>query len=139
MAELVRRAVPPGTEFFRLEDAGVKIPALKIAVVEAAEVSQAGDLCLASGAACPEIEAEEWVAVTTLSDASGNPKIVRKCRSKVFRPRCINKIITEKGVIEVTAKGLVLTEIRPGIATDDVKKETGASLHIADDIKLMEL
>jgi len=33
----------------------------------------------------------------------------------------------------------VLTEIRPGIATDEVKKETAASLHVADDLKLMEL
>jgi acyl CoA:acetate/3-ketoacid CoA transferase beta subunit len=139
MAELVRRAVSPGTEVFRLDDTSAKIPALKIAVVEAAEVSQAGDLCLAPGAQYPDIQAEEWVAMATQTDADGNPRIVRKCRSKVFRPRCVKTIITEKGVIEVTAKGLVLKEIRPGIATDDIKKETGASLHIADDIKLMEL
>ncbi len=139
MPELARRAVSPGTEVFRLDDMSAKIPGLKIAVVEAAEVSQTGDLCLNPGARCAEIQAEEWVAVTTQTDPNGNPKIVRKCHSQVFRPRCVNKIITEKGVIEVTDKGLVLTEIRPGIATDDVKKETGASLHIADDLKLMEL
>ncbi len=137
--ELVRQAVSPGTEVFRLDDVSTRMPVLKVAVVEAAEVSQAGDLCLALDALYPGIEAEEWVAVTMLSDPSGNPKIVRECHSHVFRPRCVTKIITEKGVIEVTDKGLVLKEVLPGVATDDVKKETGASLHIADDLKLMEL
>lgn len=135
--ELVQRAVAPGTQIFHL-DKGAGIPALRVAVVEAAEVSQAGDLCLAPDERYGEIQADEWVAVTMHTDPSGNPKIVRKCRSQVFRPRCIKRIITEKAVIEVTAKGLVLTEVRPGVATDDVKKETGASLHIADDLKLME-
>lgn len=137
--ELVQGAVPPETQVYHLDDKSARIPALKIAVVEAAEVSQTGDLCLAQDAGYGEIQAEEWVAVTMHTDPSGNPKIVRKCRNKVYRPHCVKKIITEKGVIEVTAKGLVLTEVRPGIATDDVKKATGASLHIADDLKLMEL
>ncbi|RPJ58515.1 MAG: hypothetical protein EHM23_17355 [Acidobacteria bacterium] len=137
--ELVRQAVPPGTQVFRIDDRSARIPGLKMAVVEAAEVSQAGDLCVKPDARYAEIQAEEWVAVTMLSDPSGNPKIVRKCHSHVSRPRCVTKIITEKGVIEVTDKGLVLIEVRPGVATDDVKKETGASLHIADDLKLMEL
>jgi len=137
--ELVQRAVPPETQVFRLDDIGGKVPCLKIALVEAAEVSQAGDLCLALGAGYSEVQAEEWVVVTTHTDSSGNPKIVRKCRSQVSRPHCVTKIITEKAVIEVTNKGLVLKEVRAGVATDDVKKETGASLHIADDLKLMEL
>jgi len=137
--ELVQRAVLPGTQVFRLDDMSPRASILKIALVEAAEVSQTGDLCLAPGAGYGEIQAEEWVAVATHTDSSGNPRIVRKCRSQVFRPRCVKRIITEKGVIEVTDKGLVLTEVRAGVATDDVKKATGASLHIADDLKLMEL
>lgn len=138
--ELVRQAVAQGTEVFRLDDPGIaKIPALKVAVVEASEVSQAGDLCVPPGSRYRDIQAEEWVAVTTLTDTSGNPRIVRKCHSKVFRPHCVKRIITEKGVIDVTDRGLVLREVRPGVATDDVKKATAASLHIADDLKLMEL
>ncbi len=137
--ELVEQAVTPGTQVFRLDDLTAKIPPLKIAVVEAAEVSQAGDLCLPPGSLYTEIQAEEWVAVTTHTDPSGNPKIVRKCHGKFFRPHCVTRIITEKGVIDVTDKGLVLKEVRAGVATDDVKKATGASLHIADDLKLMEL
>lgn len=134
--ELVELERVPGTKLFRLEDVADRIP-VKVAVVEASEVSQTGDLCLPPGCEA-DVQAEKWVVVTTQTDSSGNPKIVRKCRSQVFRPHCVSTIITEKGVIEVTEKGLVLTEIRPGIATDDVKKEIAASLHIADDIKLME-
>jgi acyl CoA:acetate/3-ketoacid CoA transferase beta subunit len=138
--ELIQGAVDPGTEVFRLDDLSTgKVPGLKIAVVEAAEVSEGGDLCLPPGSRFGEVQAEEWVAVTTHTDPSGNPRIVRKCHSKVFLPHCVKKIITEKGVIEVTDKGLVLKEVRPGVATDDVRKATAASLHIADDLKLMEL
>jgi len=137
--ELIQQAVEPGTEVFRLEDLGTtKMPGLKIAVVEAAEVSQAGDLCLPPGSRYGEVQAEEWVALTTHTDPRGNPKIVRRCHGKVFRHHCVKRIITEKGVIDVTDQGLVLREVRPGVATDDVKKATGASLHIADDLKLME-
>ncbi len=138
--ELVQQAATPGTQVFRLDDlTATKNLPLKIAVVEAAEVSQAGDLCLPPGARFGDVQVEEWVAVTTHTDPSGNPKIVRKCHRKVFRPHCVTRIITEKGVIDVTDKGLVLKEVRAGVATDDVKKATGASLHIADDLKLMEL
>ena len=54
-------------------------------------------------------------------------------------PRCVALIITEMGVVEISQVGLVLKEVAPGVATDDIKMKTGASLHIADDIKLMEL
>ncbi|RPI27612.1 MAG: hypothetical protein EHM61_07895 [Acidobacteria bacterium] len=135
--ELVERETLPGTQLFRLDAAATRIP-VKLAVVEASEVSQTGDLCLAPGSYEADVQAERWVVVTTQTDSSGNPKIVRKCRNHVFRPHCVSTIITEKGVIEVTAKGLVLKEIRPGVSTDEIKKETAASLHIADDIKLME-
>ena len=137
--ELLADVMPPGTEVVRLDGAASNPADFSVAVIEPAEVSQAGDLCLEAGSLSPDIEVENWVAVMLQTDPHGHPRIVRRCSRPVFRPRCVSKIITENGVIEVTNKGLVLTEIRPGIATDQVKKETAASLHVADDLKLMEL
>ena len=71
--ELVESIVPPGTEVFRLDEARNRLPALKIAVVEAAEVSQEGDLCLGPGSYNLDVEAEKWVVLTTQTDAEGNP------------------------------------------------------------------
>ncbi len=60
--ELVQQAATPGTQVFRLDDLITKIPPLKIAVVEAAEVSQAGDLCLPPGSRFGEIQAVQGVS-----------------------------------------------------------------------------
>ena len=137
--ELLADLIPPETEVMRLDAIDSSPSGFSLAVVEPAEVSQTGDLCLEGGSLNPDIEVEDWVAVTLQTGSNGQPRIVRRCSGPVFRRHCVSKIITEKGVIEVTKKGLVLTEIRPGIATDEVKKETAASLHVADDLKLMEL
>ncbi len=139
LPELAGSFLSDSTETYRTSDGQMDISGLNLAVVEAAEVSQQGDLCLLPGAEAPQVAAKTWVVATTLTDPKGNPKIVRRCHYPVYQPRCVTKIITEKGVIEVTDKGLVLKEIKRGVGTDEVKSQTGASLHIADDIKLMEL
>jgi acyl CoA:acetate/3-ketoacid CoA transferase beta subunit len=137
--ELLVRIIPPGTEVVRLGSSSPQLSAVKIAVVEPTQVSQSGRACFKPDSSVAGVQAEKWVMTTLHTDGLGNPKIVRDCRYPVASNVFATKIITEKGVIEVTESGLVLKEILPGISTDDVKKETGASLHIADDIKLMEL
>ena len=51
----------------------------------------------------------------------------------------LSLIITELGVIEIADLGLILREVAPGVAVDETKRKTAASLHVADDIKLMEM
>lgn len=108
-----------------------------VAVVDALEVSEKGDLVAAGGKAPPA--AMRWIVATTYTRPDGSPKLVRDCQLPVTLPRCVALIITELGVVEISPVGLVLKEVAPGVATDDIKMKTGASLHIADDIKLMEL
>lgn len=139
LPELAGSFLSDSTQTYLISGGQMEPSNLNLAVVEAVEVSQQGDLCLLPGAQAPQVAAKNWVVATTLTDPKGNPKIVRRCRYPVFQSRCVKKIITEKGVIEVTDQGLVLREIKPGVGTDEVKSQTGASLHIADDIKLMEL
>ena len=47
--------------------------------------------------------------------AKGNPKIFEKCRLPLTASHCVNKIITEMCVLEVTPEGLLMTEINPGV------------------------
>ena len=108
-----------------------------VAVVDALEVSEKGDL-VAAGNEVPTA-ALRWIVATTYTRPDGGPKLVRDCQLPVTFPRCVALIITEMGVVEISQVGLVLKEVAPGVATDDIKMKTGASLHIADDIKLMEL
>ncbi len=108
-------------------------------VVEAAEVSVTGDLVLPPGELLPLVESTRWIVATRHTTPEGTPKIVGACRLPVVRPRVVTTIITELGVMRVSPTALVLEEIAPGVSSDDVKKATAASLHVADSIHLMEL
>ena len=69
--------------------------------------------------------------------AKGNPKIFEKCRLPLTASHCVNKIITEMCVLEVTEQGLVMTEINPEFTVDQVKAATAAPITVAADLKEM--
>ena len=48
--------------------------------------------------------------------------------------KCVNQIITELAVIDVTPNGLVLREIAADTTLDHVKAATGATLHIENEL-----
>ena len=77
------------------------------------------------------------LVILTEHQRSGKPKIRSKCSLPLTVPRKVDTIITEVGVIKVTPEGLVLKEIAPGLAIDDVVENTEARLIIARDIKQM--
>lgn len=136
---LVEPFLPAGTRAVAIpSNGGGPVEPVDVAVVEALEVSHQGDLVLPSpmnGA----LEAKRWIVATLHSRDDGQPKLVRDCHLPVSLPHCVTLVITELGVIEIGAVGLVLREVAPGVATDEVKLKTRASLHVADDIRLMEL
>jgi len=58
----------------------------------------------------------------------GSPKVLKKCTLPLTAAKQVNLIVTEMGVIEVTAHGLVLKEIAPGFTFEDVQAATEAKL-----------
>ena len=69
----------------------------------------------------------------------GGFKIVKECDYTLTAPRCVNLIITDIAVIEVTEDGLVLKETAPGWTADEVQSLTEPKLIIAPDLKEIEL
>ncbi len=69
--------------------------------------------------------------------AKGNPKIFEKCRLPLTASHCVNKIITEMCVLEVTENGLLMTEINPEFTVEDVKAATAAPITVAENLKSM--
>jgi 3-oxoacid CoA-transferase subunit B len=60
----------------------------------------------------------------------GEPKILKACTLPLTGTRVVDTIITELAVIRVSAAGLVLEEITPGVSVEHVQRLTSAPLII---------
>lgn len=69
----------------------------------------------------------------------GEPKIVKKCHVPLTGLKCVDLVVTEMAVIEVTDKGLVLKEIAPDYTVEQVQAATEAKLIIAQDLKTISV
>jgi len=68
----------------------------------------------------------------------GEPRILEECTYPLTAQRCVDLIVTNLAVIEVTDTGLVLREVAPGVPVGDVVAKTGARLDVSD-VKIIEL
>jgi 3-oxoacid CoA-transferase subunit B len=82
------------------------------------------------------------------TDNDGRPKLLSECTYPVTGRQCVSLIITDIAVIEVVdggtrgrlqPKGLLLREVAPGWTPVDVQALTGARLHVASDLKEIQL
>ncbi len=69
----------------------------------------------------------------------GNYRIVKKCSYPLTAKECVDLIVTDLAVIEVTPEGLLLKEVAPGWTAEEVQALTEPKLIIAPDLKEIEL
>ncbi|MCW2523903.1 MAG: scoB, partial [Frankiales bacterium] len=67
----------------------------------------------------------------------GSPKIVDRCTLPLTGKACVNRVITDLAVIDVTPAGLVLIEVAPGVTASEVQAATGAPLAVHSELRTM--
>lgn len=73
------------------------------------------------------------------TNKDGQPKILKTCTLPLTGMAVVKMIVTELAVIDVTAQGLVLREIAPGVTLEMVQKATEARLQIPSNPKVINV
>lgn len=85
------------------------------------------------------VGAKYVVAALNHNDKKGDSKVLKKCTLPLSAAKAVDLIITDKAVMEVTDKGLILKEVAPGLTVEEVIKSTEAELIIPDEVKVMDI
>ncbi len=70
-------------------------------------------------------------------ERSGASKLLPTCTLPYTGKFCVNRVVTDHGVFDITPEGFVLKEIAPDLNPEDVIKATGAKLKIDPKLKSM--
>ncbi len=118
---------------------------INLAILGAMEVAENGDLAnwmipgkmiKGMGGAMDLVHgAQKVVIIMEHVNRKGQPKILKQCSLPLTGKKVVNRIITDRAVIDVTDQGLKLVEVMEGYTVEDIQNSTEPELIIADDLK----
>jgi 3-oxoacid CoA-transferase B subunit len=146
----------PGMSFFSMHEAFMMIRSGRLySILGGLQVSEKGDLAnhssgqedeylVPGGAMDLAWGGKKVVVAMTHTTKEGKPKIVKELSLPLTAKQCVDLIVTDVAVIEVSGpkgnkKGLILKEVAPGWTAEEVQEITEPKLILAENLKEIEL
>ncbi|MGP4074596.1 3-oxoacid CoA-transferase subunit B [Halobacillus sp. K22] len=139
-------SIVPGASYFDSATAFgiIRSGNLDITILGGLEVSEQGNLAnwIVPRKRVPGIggamelaqKAKKVIVLMSHVNKQGEPKILPECELPLTAKACVNLVITDRAVIEVTKEGLLLKEVMTPYTVDDVIKHTAAPLQLSDQV-----
>ncbi|MCA1058243.1 CoA transferase subunit B [Rossellomorea aquimaris] len=140
-------AIPGSSYFDSSESFGmIRGGHINIAILGGMEVAENGDLAnwmipgkmiKGMGGAMDLVHgAQRIIVIMEHVNKAGESKILKECTLPLTGKGVVDRIITDRAVMDVTDEGLLLREVANGFSVEDIQSSTDAKLIIGEDVKL---
>lgn len=139
----------PGSAFFdsAMSFGMIRAQKVDLTILGAMEVSEEGDIANwkipgkmvkgMGGAMDLVASAKNIIVAMQHVNKAGESKLLPKCTLPLTGLKCVKKIVTELGVLEIIPGGFLLVERAPGISVEQIKNATAGKLIIRDEVPEM--